>query len=95
MPSMLYLDAARMGQMAPSAQWALHDFVRLAGEEGCTLYFEQVLPRRVLRLAHEFPIAIPWIAIMGRHRRTKTSSCCFCRTAVTRTMCYWQGGPPI
>jgi aspartate aminotransferase-like enzyme len=30
-----------MGQMAPSAQWALHDFVRLAGEEGCTLYFEQ------------------------------------------------------
>jgi aspartate aminotransferase-like enzyme len=32
-----------MGQMAPSAQWALHDFVRLAGEEGCTLYFEQFL----------------------------------------------------
>ncbi len=29
--------------MAPSAQWALHDFVRLAGEEGCTLYFEQFL----------------------------------------------------
>ena len=43
MPSTLYLDAARMGQMAPSAQWALHDFVRLAGEEGCTLYFEQFL----------------------------------------------------
>lgn len=41
MPSTLYLDAARMGLMAPSAQWALHDFVRLAGEEGCTLYFEQ------------------------------------------------------
>jgi aspartate aminotransferase-like enzyme len=32
-----------MGQMAPSAQWALHDFVRLAGEEGCTLYFERFL----------------------------------------------------
>ena len=32
-----------MGQMAPSAQWALHDFVRLAGEEGCTLYFEHFL----------------------------------------------------
>ncbi len=43
MPSTLYLDAARMGQMAPSAQWALHDFVRLAGEEGCTLYFEHFL----------------------------------------------------
>ena len=41
MPSTLYLDAARMGQMAPSAQWALHDFVRVAGEEGCTLYFER------------------------------------------------------
>src|SRR5262245_31941591 len=43
MPSTLYLDAARMGQMAPSAQWALHDFVRRAGEEGCTLYFEHFL----------------------------------------------------
>ena len=41
MPSTLYLDAARMGQMAPSAQWALQDFVRVAGEEGCTLYFER------------------------------------------------------
>jgi aspartate aminotransferase-like enzyme len=43
MPSTLYLDAARMGQMAPSTQWALHDFVRLAGEEGCTLYLEHFL----------------------------------------------------
>jgi aspartate aminotransferase-like enzyme len=41
MPSTLYLDAARMGQMTPSAQWALQDFVRVAGEEGCTLYFER------------------------------------------------------
>ena len=41
MPSTLYLDAARMGQMTPSAQWALHDFVRVAGEVGCTLYFER------------------------------------------------------
>lgn len=30
-----------MGKMAPSAQWALQDFVRVAGEEGCTLYFER------------------------------------------------------
>ncbi len=29
--------------MAPSTQWALHDFVRLAGDEGCTLYFERFL----------------------------------------------------
>jgi RNA polymerase sigma factor (TIGR02999 family) len=29
MPSTLYLDAARMGQMTPSAQWALLDFVRV------------------------------------------------------------------
>ncbi len=41
MPSTLYLDAARMGQMTPSAQWALQDFVRVAGEVGCTLYFER------------------------------------------------------
>jgi selenocysteine lyase/cysteine desulfurase len=41
MPSTLYLDAARMGRMAPSAQLAMQDFVRLAGEEGCTLYFER------------------------------------------------------
>ena len=27
--------------MTPSAQWALQDFVRVAGEEGCTLYFER------------------------------------------------------
>ena len=43
MPSMLYLDAARMGRMAPTAQLALQDFVRVAGEEGCTLYFEHFL----------------------------------------------------
>jgi hypothetical protein len=30
MPPTLYLDAARMGQMTPSAQWALQDFVRVA-----------------------------------------------------------------
>ena len=27
--------------MTPSAQWALQDFVRVAGDEGCTLYFER------------------------------------------------------
>lgn len=43
MPTTLYLDAARMGRMAPSAQRAFHDFVRLAGEESCSLYFERFL----------------------------------------------------
>lgn len=43
MPSMLYLDAARMGRMAPTAQLALQDFVRVAGEEGCTLYIERFI----------------------------------------------------
>lgn len=43
MSSMLYLDAARMGRMAPTAQLALREFVRVAGEEGCTLYFEKFL----------------------------------------------------
>jgi len=40
MPIPLYLDAARMGLMTPSARLALQDFVRLAGETSCTLYFE-------------------------------------------------------
>ncbi|MCI0538858.1 MAG: aminotransferase class V-fold PLP-dependent enzyme [Verrucomicrobiales bacterium] len=40
MPIPLYLDAARMGLMTPSAQLALRDFVRFAGETCCTLYFE-------------------------------------------------------
>jgi hypothetical protein len=43
MPLSLYLDAARMGLMTPSAQLALQDFVRYQGENGCTLYFEQFL----------------------------------------------------
>ena len=43
MASMLYLDAARMGRMAPTAQLALGEFVRVAGEEGCTLYVERFL----------------------------------------------------
>src|SRR5215470_14420301 len=54
MPSTLYLDAARMGQMAPSAQWALRDFVRLAGEEGCTLYFEHFLKSGFATLSSDY-----------------------------------------
>ena len=50
----LYLDTARLGRMSPRAQRAQFDFVRLAGEEGCTLYWERFLrdgfrawPRRI------------------------------------------------
>ena len=39
----LYLDTARLGRMCPEAQAADRDFARLAGEEGCSLYFEHFL----------------------------------------------------
>ena len=47
MPSTLYLDAARMGLMTTSARLALQDFVRLAGEISCTLYFDEFLRQSV------------------------------------------------
>ncbi|MCI0457461.1 MAG: aminotransferase class V-fold PLP-dependent enzyme [Gemmataceae bacterium] len=40
---MLYLDTARLGRMAPGAQEAHRHFIRLAGEEAGSLYFEQFL----------------------------------------------------
>ena len=43
MPVRLYLDTARLGRMSQRAQRAQIDFVRLAGEEGCTLYWERFL----------------------------------------------------
>jgi len=39
----LYLDTARLGLMRPGAQRLYQDFVRFAGEEGCTLYWEDFL----------------------------------------------------
>ena len=39
----LYLDTARLGLMRTGAQRLYQDFVRLAGEEGCTLYWEEFL----------------------------------------------------
>jgi hypothetical protein len=39
----LYLDTARLGRMCPEAQAADQDFARLAGEVGCSLYFEHFL----------------------------------------------------
>ena len=43
MSTFVYLDTARLGQMCREAQAADRDFVRLAGEEGCSLYFEDFL----------------------------------------------------
>jgi selenocysteine lyase/cysteine desulfurase len=42
-PTLLYLDTARLGRMAPRAQLAHLDFARLAGDEGGSLVFERFL----------------------------------------------------
>jgi len=39
----LYLDTARLGQMSRGARLALTDFIRLAGEEAGSLYFDEFL----------------------------------------------------
>lgn len=43
MPTRLYLDTARLGLMSRSAQQIHIDFVRFVGEEGASLYFDQLL----------------------------------------------------
>jgi hypothetical protein len=43
MPTSVYLDTARFGQMCPRARQADRDFARLASEEGCTAYFDRFL----------------------------------------------------
>ena len=43
MSKLLYLDAARMGQMSPSARRASVDFARFASEYGCSLYLNRFL----------------------------------------------------
>ena len=52
----LYLDTARLGRMSRSAQWAVRDFARLAGEAALTLYGKnflfdgyEILPERIKR----------------------------------------------
>ncbi len=42
-PTKLYLDTARLGLMSPSAQPLQIDFVRFAGEEGSSLYWDRFL----------------------------------------------------
>jgi hypothetical protein len=60
MPTPFYLDAARMGLTTPSTQRVLHEFVRLTGEFGCTLYFERLLRRATASLTPDFPALAPW-----------------------------------
>ena len=43
MPTLLYLDTARLGLMSERARQAHLDYLRLAGEEGCSLYFDRFL----------------------------------------------------
>jgi aspartate aminotransferase-like enzyme len=42
-PTLLYLDSARLGLMSERARQAHLDYLRFAGEEGCSLYFDQFL----------------------------------------------------
>ena len=42
-PTQLYLDTARLGLMSPSAQRLQIDFIRFAGGEGASLYWDQFL----------------------------------------------------
>jgi aspartate aminotransferase-like enzyme len=73
MPSTLYLDAARMGQMTPSAQWALQDFVRIAGEEGCTLYFERFFQDGFSAWPASFQSRFPGLRSWGGIAELKTT----------------------
>lgn len=54
--TLLYLDSARMGLMCERARLAHVDYIRLAGHEGCSLYFDRLFrdgfsawPRRFRR----------------------------------------------
>ena len=75
MGTTIYLDTARLGQMCRKAQAADRDFARLAGEEGCSLYFEQFLrfgydhlPRSYRR---RFTGLSDWYGVASLKRRLK------------------------
>ena len=69
MPTLLYLDTARLGQMSPSAQQTHLDFVRLAAEEPSSLYFEDFLRSGFSawpdHYQHRFPALSRWPGIAG------------------------------
>ncbi len=79
MASTLYLDTARLGRMCPEAQAADRDFARLAGEEGCTLYFEQFLRWGYTALppalGRRYPGLAFWAGVGGFKNDLKTVLC--------------------
>lgn len=79
MTSTLYLDTARLGRMCPEAQAADRDFARLAGEEGCTLYFEQFLRWGYTALHHSLGRRYPglsfWAGVTAFKNDLKTVLC--------------------
>jgi hypothetical protein len=79
MSTLLYLDTARLGRMCPEAQAADHDFARLAGEEGCSLYFEQFLRCGFTALppslARQYPGLSFWAGVTAFKNDLKTAIC--------------------
>ena len=71
MPSSLYLDTARLGQMSLGAQHALSEFHSLAGDIGCCMYFEGFLREGFPRLRDGFPLLNTWSGIAGLKERLK------------------------
>lgn len=69
MPSLHYLDTARLGQMSPAAKDAQLDFVRLTEEEPTSLYFEQFLRDGYSawpsRYQEQFPGLVSWDGVAG------------------------------
>ena len=59
--------------MAPTAQWALQDFVRVAGEEGCTLYFEQFLKEGFSAWPANYRTRFPGLRTWGGVKELKTA----------------------
>ena len=65
--------------MCPEAQAADHDFARLAGEEGCSLYFEQFLRCGFTALppslARQYPGLSFWAGVTAFKNDLKTAIC--------------------
>ena len=72
MPTSVYLDTARFGQMCPQARQADRDFARLASEEGCTAYFDRFLRCGFFALPQRFQSRYAglydWAGIRGLKR---------------------------
>ena len=71
-----YLDTARIGQMCPAAQAADRDFAYLAGEEGCSLYFEEFLwggwTALAPRIRERYPGLYDWSGVTALKQDLKT-----------------------